>query len=163
MIRKTYYSIFIIAFLFIVLNILSAVKFWGEAKASVSSIPYQIGLTNCVVTKCVTSGYVCTGGTLCYTKDTATCSGYWDVSGTPAGGMGTNALFLDAAITKAGLVPGGELIAGCMSPTMCDGGVLASWGGCWGIACFGKGEGFMERYSGLAKINKFILALAGRK
>ncbi len=107
---------------------------WRQAAQAAGGLPYQIGLTNAIIVNCVTTGYppVCTGGLLCSTLDAARCTTYSEVSGTPAGGMGTNALFLTAAIAQAGLMPGGQLIAGGMSAVLMDQGVLASAGGCYG-------------------------------
>jgi len=112
-----------------------------KATQSAGGYPYQIGLTNAIIISCFTSccAPVCTccaGGTLCMTKDVATCTMYSDVSGSPAGGMGSNALFLNTAIAQAGLTPGGQLIAGGMTMTQMDSGVLASVGGCYG--CMAK-------------------------
>lgn len=107
---------------------------WRNAVEAASSFPYQIGLTDVIIINCFTTGVppVCTGGTLCNMKDAATCATYSDVSGTPAGGMGSNALFLNTAIAQAGLTAGGQLIAGGMSSVLMDSGVLASSGGCYG-------------------------------
>ncbi len=108
---------------------------WMITKEVISAggFPYQIGLLGVSVIPCFTTGVppVCEGGTLCYTKDAATCAAYADVSGTPAGGMGSNALFLKTALTQAGVVSGGQLIAGGMSPVLMDNGVLAGPGGCY--------------------------------
>jgi len=110
---------------------------WDMAVDAMGSMPYQIGLTNVMITKCFTTTPppICNGGTLCSSKDFATCSNYSDVEGTPSGGMGMNALFSQTAIMQAGLSPGGQLIAGGMSPVFMDSGVLASMGGCAGMGC----------------------------
>jgi len=107
---------------------------WNLAADAVGTMPYQIGLTNVIMTKCFTTTPppLCNGGLLCSTKDFATCTQYQDVQGTPSGGMGMNALFLSTSIMQAGLTPGGQLIAGGMSPVLMDTGVLASAGGCAG-------------------------------
>ena len=117
---------------------------WRMVKGVIASgeLTYQIGLTNVTIINCFTTGNppICTGGvlggTLCYTKDAATCANYAEVSGTPAGGMGNNALFSTQAIAQAGLTNGGQLIAGGTSPVLMDNGVLASSGGCYG--CYAK-------------------------
>ncbi len=113
---------------------------WRMAKGVIASgeLTYQIGLTNVTIINCFTTGNppICTGGTLCYVKDAATCTAYSDVSGIMAGGMGTNALFSTQAIAQAGLTNGGQLIAGGTSPVLMDNGVLASSGGCYG--CYAK-------------------------
>jgi hypothetical protein len=106
------------------------IRYRNVVQAS-ATFPYQIGLTDVVIIPCFTTGIppVCTGGTLCHFKDAATCSLYSDVSGAPAGGMGSEALFLKTAITATGLTSGGQLIAGGTSPVLMDNGVLASTGG----------------------------------
>lgn len=113
---------------------------WKQYAKAAGALPYQIGLTNVVIIKCFTTGSppVCAGGTLCIMKDAASCTFYSDVSGTPAGGMGSNGLFLNTAISTAGLTPGGQLIAGGTSPPLMDNGVLASSGGCSG--CYAKSD-----------------------
>lgn len=128
---------------------------WKMAAKAAGSFPYQIGLTNAVIIKCFTTGIppMCEGGTLCYLKDAGTCTFYSDVSGKPAGGMGQNALFQQTAITMAGLTPGGQLIAGGMSPVLMDNGVLASKGGCSG--CMVKSESLFGK---IAAVADFIIA-----
>ena len=115
---------------------------WGIAVEAVGTLPYQIGLTNVKMIKCITTGYppLCEGGELCYIKDAISCTNYFDVSGTPAGGMGYNALFSLEQTTMAGLYPKGELIAGGISPVLMDSGVLASIGGCYG--CVAQADKF---------------------
>ncbi|MDO8668571.1 MAG: hypothetical protein Q7K35_05835 [bacterium] len=134
--------------------------FWPEApliKAAQSAggYPYQIGLTNVIVIPCVTTGVppICTGGTLCNLLDVGRCALYSDVSGSPAGGMGSNALFLITAIAQAGLTSGGQLIAGGMTMTQMDSGVLASAGGCYG--CMAK-AGFKDKI--INWFDKYIIA-----
>jgi len=109
-----------------------------QAARAAGAMPYQIGLTKVITIPCVTTGVppVCEGGTLCFTLDVARCTLYSDVSGMPAGGMGSMALFQKTAIAMAGLMPGGQLIAGGMGMTLMDSGVLASAGGCYG--CMAK-------------------------
>lgn len=131
---------------------------WSRAASAAGSMPYQIGLTNVVMVKCVVScnGGCCVGGALCSTKDSATCTNYFDVSGSMAGGMGTMALFSIPAITQAGLTAGGQLIAGGMSMNFMDQGVLASTGGCSG--CSAKGGTGDKIYAWLEKLDKYIIA-----
>lgn len=105
-----------------------------------------------IPTPCVTAG-VCAGGTLCFVTDPARCLLYSDVSGIPAGGMGSNALFSKIAIAKAGLTPGGQLIAGGMMLTSMDSGVLASAGGCYG--CMAKAN-FKDKI--FHWLDKYIIA-----
>lgn len=152
--KKYIIIIILILAIFLGLFLPSAIYKYKIVKA-VSSLPYQIGLTSVVIVKCFTSGVppICQGGTLCYTKDVATCTNYSDVSGTPAGGMGSNALFSNMAIGQAGLAPGGQLIAGGLSPTLMDNGILASVGGCYG--CTAK-AGLSNKI--FAWIDKFFIA-----
>ncbi len=127
---------------------------WQAAAEAAGSMPYQIGLTKVVIVNCVvTPKGVCVGGTLCPIKAPGVCAGYADVSGFPAGGMGSNALFSLVAISQAGLTPGGQLIAGGMSPTEMDQGVLASAGGCYG--CLVKDSAKDKVY---AWLDRFIIA-----
>lgn len=107
---------------------------WQKAVRAAGSLPYQIGLTNVTMIQCTVScnGGCCMGGTLCTTKDSATCTTYSEITGTQAGGMGNQALFLNSAISQAGVSSGGQLIAGGMSPVLMDNGVLAGPGGCYG-------------------------------
>jgi len=130
---------------------------WQNAVKAASAFPYQIGLTKVAIIKCFTTGTppICEGGLLCYTKDPATCTAYSDVSGAPAGGMGSNALFSNLAMAKAGLTPGGQLISGGMSPVLMDNGVLASAGGCYG--CYAK-AGIIDNF-----LNFFDYIIAGFK
>lgn len=129
---------------------------WRLAKGVIASggFTYQIGLTNVTMINCFTAGSppVCTGGTLCYIKDAANCTAYSDVSGTPAGGMGSNALFSTQAIAQSGLTIGGQLIAGGTSPVLMDNGVLASSGGCYG--CYAK----LDKDSKIKSWFDFIIA-----
>ncbi len=127
---------------------------WKIAGQAAGGYPYQIGLTGVVVIPCYTTGTppVCVGGTLCETLDVARCTMYSDVSGTPAGGMGNMALFLKTALMQAGVMPGGQLIAGGMAPTLMDSGVLAGQGGCYG--CVAK-ETKMEK---VKKIFQYFIA-----
>jgi len=134
---------------------------WQNGAQAVGGYPYQIGLTNVIIIPCVTTGYppICEGGTLCYTLDVARCTGptgHSDVSGTPSGGMGSNALFLNTAIIQAGLTSGGQLIAGGMSPVLMDSGVLASSGGCSG--CTAKSGTTDKFFAWFKKLDKYIIA-----
>jgi hypothetical protein len=135
---------------------------WSKAASAAGGLPYQIGLTNAIVIPCFTSCCApactcCAGGTLCMTKDVGTCTLYSDVSGMPAGGMGREALFTKIAIGQAGLNSGGQLIAGGMSMTQMDQGVLASSGGCYGCG-LAKAGTVDKIYSWLEKLDKFIIA-----
>lgn len=105
-----------------------------EIKAAAASYPYQIGLTGIALIKCFTTGSppVCSGGKLCATKDPATCASYVEVSGSPAGGMGSMALLSATAVSQAGLTQGGQMIAGGTSEVFMDSGVVAGPGGCYG-------------------------------
>jgi len=120
------------------------------AESASAGYPYQIGLLNSVITQCRLSCCspagcrCCIGGTWCQAILTEPqCLIHSNVSGTPAGGMGDSALFLNTAIAQAGLTSGGQLIAGGMSPALMDNGVLASAGGCSG--CLAKNDGYFEK------------------
>ncbi len=135
--KKTHVIIvFVLIAVFIIFGAAVKNRFeWYLTEEAVASggYTYQIGLTNIIVTPCFTTGVppLCEGGLLCYIKDAATCIAYSDVSGAPAGGMGENALFLKTALAQAGVVPGGQLIAGGFSPVLMESGVLAGPGGCY--------------------------------
>jgi len=128
----------IIAFFYSVISAANNKISMRQAARAAGAMPYQIGLTNSIIIPCFTTAIppVCEGGTLCFTLDVGRCALYSDVSGTPAGGMGSMALFQKTAIAMAGLMPGGQLIAGGMGMTLMDSGVLASAGGCYG--CMAK-------------------------
>lgn len=127
------------------------------AAEAAGGFPYQIGLTNAIIIQCFTTGIppLCTGGTLCNLKDAVTCANYSDVSGMPAGGMGSNALFMNTAILQAGLAAGGQLIAGGMSAALMDSGVLASSSGCSG--CTAKQGKIGSIYAFFERLNNFII------
>jgi len=127
---------------------------WQKSVQAAGGYPYQIGLTGVKIIPCFTSCCspvcsCCSGGTLCVTKDVATCTMYSDVSGTPAGGMGTMALFTKTAIGQAGLSQGGQLIAGGMTMTQMDQGVLASGGGCSGCGMGKADSNIIDRIAGV--------------
>ena len=122
-----------------------------------SAYPVEAGIIGVNLIPCFTTGDppICEGGTLCYTKDAGTCLNYTDVAGMGAYSSGagvTNLLLSKPAIGAAGLSPGGQLIAGCMSPILCDNGPLASAGGCYN--CIAK-TSFKDRM--MEKI-KFVIA-----
>ncbi|OGF27765.1 hypothetical protein A2331_06690 [Candidatus Falkowbacteria bacterium RIFOXYB2_FULL_34_18] len=102
-----------------------------------SGYSFLIGLSSSVAIQCFTTGTppLCTGGTLCNIKDAARCAMYSDVSGSPSGGMGSNAIFLTSNLSAAGAAGGGPIIAGGMSMTEMDNGVIAGIGGCIGTGC----------------------------
>lgn len=131
---------------------------WHLAKKAIAEggYTYQIGLTNVTMLKCVTTVIppVCEGGMYCYLKDVGTCSLYTDVQGKPAGGQGTGGLFSAFALAQAGVMPGGQLIAGGFSPTFMDQGVLAGAGGCYN--CLTAKSNKIDRF--LAWANKYIIA-----
>ena len=130
---------------------------WQKSAQAAGGYPYPIGLTGVIIIPCVTTGVppLCTGGTLCNTLDALRCTMYSDVSGSPAGGMGRNALFLKTAIGQAGLSSGGQLIAGGMTMTQMDQGVLASAGGCSGCGLGKADSNIIDR---IAKIANYIIA-----
>ena len=129
---------------------------WQKVAKAVGGFPYQIGLTTIVVTPCFTTGTppICTGGTLCFTLDPVRCNLYSDVSGVPAGGMGNMALFMKTRLAQSGAHPGGQLIAGGMSPVLMGSGVLASTGGCAG--CVVKADDVVDEIKNW--FNNFIIA-----
>lgn len=124
---------------------------WQTVIQAAGNCVFQIGLTNVVMTPCVTTGSppVCTGGLYCNVLDAARCTMYQDVQGTPAGGMGSGALFSNIAISMAGLMSGGQLIACGISPTAMDNGALASAGGCYG--CMAKENSIIKIANWLEK------------
>lgn len=129
---------------------------WHQAAKAAGGLPYQIGLTNVIIMKCFTTVIppVCAGGILCSTLDIGRCNLYSEVIGTPAGGTGINALFLDMAIAQAGLTIGGQLIAGGLAPVAMDSGVLASAGGCYG--CGLAKAGWTDKFFNW--LDKYIIA-----
>lgn len=137
---------------------------WTMAVEAASGFPHQIGLTEVIIDPCIpdplTLGTTCTSTTnpsgkpLCFTKDIVRCALYSYVEGTQAGGMGNNALFLNTAIAKAGLAPGGQLIAGGNSPVAMDSGALASVGGCYG--CYAKADNMKDKIEDF--FNTYIIA-----
>lgn len=112
----------------------------NQAEAAAGGFSYQIGLSAVIVVPCFTipEPPACAGGKLCYVKDFARCTLYSDVTGTPSGGMGSGALFLNTALAQAGVVAGGQLVAGGMTMTEMDSGVLAGVAGCYN--CMAKNE-----------------------
>ena len=137
-----------------------------------SAFPVEPGIMTSIHIPCFTTGTppVCAGGQTCSTKTVADCVLYTDVSGTLAvainselvpkdiilanaesynqdtvelaQSMATNYLFSNINMGMAGLIPGADLIAGGMSPTMMDSGPLASWGGCANCV---KSEGIIDK------------------
>ncbi|MBU0897694.1 MAG: hypothetical protein ABIJ83_02190 [Patescibacteria group bacterium] len=136
---------------------------WQKAVEASAGFPVQLGLTKAVIVPCVFTpppvGPACVGGLPLCSRivDPVSCPLHSQVSGLPAGGNGSMALFSKIAITKAGLTPGGQLIAGGMSHVAMDNGVLASAGGCFG--CITKAN-FKDKIFDLAdKIDKYIIAV----
>jgi len=152
-------AILVLAFIIYFLpNIITSWR-WQKAAEASAGFPYQIGLTKVVIIPCIPvpppTGPLCTAGPLCtlLTPNLFSCGLHSEVNGIPAGGMGSNALFLNTAIIKAGLTPGGQLIAGGTSPVLMDSGVLASAGGCFG--CMAKAN-FKDKIFNW--IDKYIIA-----
>lgn len=139
------YSSFILVFVVVGAIIFNLFIFnfvaWFKVKSvtATGGYSYVIGLSGSTVIPCFTTGTppVCAGGTLCYVRDVARCTLYSDVSGAPAGGM-SNALFLTSNLSSVGVVEGGPIIAGGMSMTEMDNGVVAGPGGCMGASCTAK-------------------------
>ena len=138
-----------------------------------SAYPVEAGITNSTLIKCFTTGSppTCEGGTLCLTLDSGRCLMYSDVTGMGAYAKNnsdlqsdfniamagvTNLLLSNIAIAQAGLTPGGQLIAGCMSPVLCDSGVLASAGGCYN--CMAKADWKDEIKKKADYLFKYIIA-----
>jgi hypothetical protein len=148
--------------LFIAIVLIGGYYYWSEVRwqkavQAAGSYPYQIGLTNVVIVKCFTTTPPpkCNGGLLCNLKDFATCTTYSEVSGSQAGGMGTKAIFLNTAISQAGLMAGGQLIAGGMMDSQMDQGILASAGGCSGC---GLGKADSNLFDRIAGVTSYIIA-----
>jgi len=143
----------------IVLVFVAGAVFWGVSQyrkdsqqntaQAVGGYPYQIGLTGVTITPCYTSGIppMCLGGPLCLTLDPGRCTVYAEASGMPAGGDGMRALFRKTALGQAGITAGGQLIAGGMSMTMMDNGILAGPAGCVGCTAQAKEqESWFDKY-----------------
>jgi hypothetical protein len=114
--------------------------YWVKKELNaVASFPTQLGLNNVMLTQCTIScnGGCCTGGALCSTLDSGRCTSYQEVKGSPAGGTGNMTLLSMMQISGAGVAMGNPMIAGCMTPNMCDSGVVAGLGGCIGAGCGG--------------------------
>jgi hypothetical protein len=161
MAKKTVFVIFIIPLLYIFLNITVMDLYWHEARAAVSAIPFQLGLKYAVILPCFTTGKppTCEGGPFCFMKDAGSCSLYSDVSGTMAGGMGSEALFLKTAIAQAGAVSGADIIAGGMERLFMDNGILASRGGCAGCTGLTKVDRLAKLAGYFNRINNFIVSI----
>lgn len=166
MIKKTKLFISSILIIIVIACLFLAPAFFSYRSTvkAISTLPYQIGLKNSLITKCVWQVYppLCIAyGTdpipaataACNVKGQAVCNTYSYVSGVPAGGMGNGALFLTTVIGRIGLPVGGDLIAGGMSPVAMDGGVAASYGG----TAYGVAKKVNDT------INKFIIAVKGNK
>lgn len=135
---------------------------WQKAAQSAGGYPYQIGLTNTTQTQCSVScnGGCCIGvpplGELCASKDVVSCAMYSEISGTMSGGSGTEALFSNIEqILMAGYKPGDSIIAGGMTMTEMDNGVLAAPGGCAGC---GMGKADSNIIDRIANVAVYIIA-----
>lgn len=130
---------------------------WHKAAQSAGGYSYQIGLTNTTQMQCTVScnGACCTGGTLCTVKAPGICATYSEISGTMAGGSGTMALFSLTQTSMAGYKPGDSIIAGGMTMTEMDNGVLATPGGCSGCGLGKADSNVLDR---IAKIADYIIA-----
>jgi hypothetical protein len=128
---------------------------WEKAVQSASGYPYQIGLTKTIQIPCVITEGVCTGGELCTVKTPGVCATFSEISGTMAGGSGNMALFSNIQTSMAGYKPGDSIIAGVMTPTETENGVLASPGGCSGC---GLGKADSSMYNRIASVAKYIIA-----
>jgi len=130
---------------------------WQKVAEAAGSYPYQIGLTNTMQMQCMVScnGACCTGGTLCTVKAPGICATYSEISGTMSGGSGTMALFSLTQTSMAGYKPGDSIIAGGMTMTEMDNGVLATPGGCSGC---GMGKADSSIIDRIAYVVDYIIA-----
>jgi hypothetical protein len=130
---------------------------WQKAVEAVGGYSYVIGLTNSWEIPCIVScnGGCCQGGTLCTIKAPGVCAAYSEIDGTMAGGDGVMALFSDAQIMMAGYKPGDSIIAGGLTMSEMDNGVLAAPGGCAGC---GLGKADSSLFDRIAGIVKYIIA-----
>jgi hypothetical protein len=105
-----------VAFLTVVGWLASGVLGYRRAAAAAGGFPFQVGLTNTIITPCVlTPVGECVGHPLCASVPGA-CAAYSGVSGTPAGGMGSEVLLRNDVIAQIGLAPGASYIGGGTSP-----------------------------------------------
>jgi len=130
---------------------------WQKAVQAVGGYPYQIGLTNTTQISCTVScnGGCCMGGTLCTVKAPGICTTYSQISGMMSGGSGTMALFSLIQTSMAGYKPGDSIIAGGMTMTEMDNGVLATPGGCAGC---GMGKADSNLFNRIANVAVYIIA-----
>lgn len=130
---------------------------WEYALQSAGGYSYQIGLTDTKQQQCTIScdGACCTGGTLCSVKAPGVCATYSEISGTMSGGKGSMALFSMTQTSMAGYKPGDSIIAGGMTMTEMDNGVLADPGGCSGC---GLGKADSNMFQRIAAIVDYIIA-----
>ncbi len=145
--QKNKITLFIIALFFIVgyFSTPAIKQKYAIIKATnaAGGFPYQIGLTNVIVAPCVfiPEPPKCVVGPLCMTlSDPAICNMHAEVFGTPAGGMGNNALFLKTSLATAGVTSGGQLIAGGISNVLMSSGVLGGPTGCVGCVATKESE-----------------------
>ena len=112
---------------FLIWLVPDVIKYRKAVKAS-GGLPFQVGLTKSVLTKCITDPDTgtCPNHDLCLMAP-GKCAAYTAVDGTPAGGMGSQILLADVTIGKIGLTQGTSIIAGGKSPVLID--VSASIGG----------------------------------
>jgi len=130
---------------------------WQKAVQAAGGYPYQIGLTNTKQMQCTVScnGGCCTGGTLCTAKVPGVCATYSEISGSMSGGIGTMALFSLTQTSMAGYKSGDPIIAGGMTMTEMDNGVLAAPSGCAGC---GLGKADSNLFDRIASVTKYIIA-----
>jgi len=139
---KRIFLIMFVSFLLLVTGFFALDKYnWYMAVKSVNSSigTYQVGRQGAVITDCQTSCCSITGCRCCIASmncqtimTEAQCLMHSDVSGSQSGGMPGDILFQKSVIKEAGLSNGDEFIAAGMSPTMMQGGVLATKNGCSG-------------------------------
>ncbi|MCX6796162.1 MAG: hypothetical protein NTW06_01545 [Candidatus Falkowbacteria bacterium] len=131
--RKKATIIFLILTLLLVSSflIINGKQYYQVAKASTATPFFTVFLVATAI-PCFVVGDppVCTGGPLCYIKDTATCVLYSTVTGAPLIGA-PSILIKNKALEKSG-ASGSYMIAGGLSPTAMDNGFIAGPKGCYG-------------------------------
>lgn len=151
--KKLFLFLIVIILLFIgAYNYYLPAARWQKAVEAEGGYPYEIGLTGTSQIQCQVScdGACCTGGKLCTVKIPGVCATYSEISGSMAGGMGTMALFSLTQTSAAGYKPGDSIIAGGMTMTEMDNGVLADPGGCSGCTLGKADSNLFDRIAGVA-------------
>jgi hypothetical protein len=144
MLKASFFVAILACFVFVIffglnINKYASLQMGEKVIASTGGFPYEIGLTNVTVSYCKPSCCSAAGCTCCYggslcSADTPPKCPRATVSGVPAGGDGSSALILKTSLTQAGVSSGGQMIAGGISSTLMDGGVVAGNSGCSGCS-----------------------------